>query len=69
MNDMHYIGVGFAILSKYDSTGEVNVNQEPTLFAGPGEMERDDFCEEDRTNLEANFWHFDEMISRWGYGL
>lgn len=69
MNDIHFITVGFAILGKYENTGEVNVNQDPTLFAGPDDMDEGDYLDVDRTNLDANFWHFDEQINRWGYSL
>jgi hypothetical protein len=69
VNDIHHITVGFAILSKYDTAGEVNVNHDPTLYAGPEDMDENDYTEPDRINLEANYWHYDDTITRWGYGL
>lgn len=69
MNDIHFITVGFAILAKYESTGEVNVDRSETIYAGPEELDEDDYDQGDRANLEANYWHFNDTIQRWGYGL
>lgn len=69
MNDIHYITVGFVILSKYEGTGEVNVDRDRNLYAGPEDLDEEEYLEEDRTNLQANYWHYAEQICRWGYSL
>lgn len=69
MNDIHYITVGFVILSKYEGTGEVNVDRARNLYAGPEDLDEEEYLEEDRTNLQANYWHYAEQICRWGYSL
>lgn len=72
MNDMNHIDKGFAVLRQYedDTSGEVNVDVgAETIYAGPENIEEQQYTLEDRAMMENNYWHYNANIQRWGYAL
>lgn len=68
MKDMTLIMEGFNILRHYGEE-DASMNYERTLFAGPEDLDLDEYNPDDRQRLENACWHFDENIQRWGYRM
>lgn len=69
MNDMSRICDGFAVLTRYDDTrGGVSADHD-MIWAGPQEVEQDEFTSGDQLRLEALGWAWDDKVGRWSFAL
>lgn len=67
MTDMQEIIAGFAILSKYDDTnGDVSMNYNGALFAGP-DGDEVPIPKTDAAKLRKLNWRYDRQVRRWSW--
>lgn len=69
MTDMDELIAGLEILRKYDTSGgDVSMNYERFLFAGPTDDDAEDkVTDADTIKLEELGWAFDERVGRWSW--